>query len=365
MKLAFLGDLGLFGNFSLENNPNLFEYFSSLSSELKKYDHVIANLETPFTLNDKVIGGKSAYLKSHPENVKILKYLNIDYVSLANNHIYDYGEKGYQDTLSCLRDNGIKFFGVDGLTEEIIDNQNALSLHGYCCYSTNGKGLIHNEKGVVNPLAYRTIEKYLESDQLEGKYSLMSIHWGQEHVHYPNWDHMQLVRGFSEKYNFLVHGHHPHVLQGIEKYNNSLIAYSLGNAIFDDVYTSKSKQPLVSLTPANRSTGILEVEFEHNTIRNWNFIPYVFSSEQLSFDVDSSFTDNMRLWSNSLTDNKEEYVQRRNDILSSYYESRKQKRDFSWYLKRMSLNSINLLYSGYLNKLKYKHNVQDCIKQDR
>ena len=98
---------------------------------------------------------------------------------------------------------------------------------------------------------------------------------------------------------------------------------------------------------------------------NWNLIPYVFTSDQLSFNVDSNITDNMQLWSSSLSDNKEEYVQRRNDILSGYYESRKQKRDFSWYLKRMSLNSINLLYSGYLNKLKYKLNVQDCIKQDR
>lgn len=106
MKIALLGDIALYGKYS-KDNENVFEYFGDISLKLKEYDYVVANLETPFTTNNKVKGFKSAFIKSNPENIELLKFLNINAVNLANNHIFDYGEMGFETTKSLLLKNNV------------------------------------------------------------------------------------------------------------------------------------------------------------------------------------------------------------------------------------------------------------------
>jgi poly-gamma-glutamate synthesis protein (capsule biosynthesis protein) len=179
--------------------------------------------------------------------------------------------------------------------------------------------------------------------------SVLSCHWGEEHVHYPNPSHVFLARQLAQQFSFIIHGHHPHVLQGIEKVNKSLISYSLGNALFDDVYTSKSKDPLITLSEANRTTGIIEIEIANNTISRWEFIPYVFSNDIISFGKVENIHDHMQSWSNSLTID-DAYISRRNQIRNDYIASRKKMRDFKWYISRLNLDSLRMIYSGKRNQ---------------
>ena len=87
--MAFLGDTAFFEK-NTSQNKRCEEILSPIKKALEKYNYVIANLKCPLTLQRKNVGGKSAYLKGNPEDVKILKYLGVTHVTFANNHICDY-----------------------------------------------------------------------------------------------------------------------------------------------------------------------------------------------------------------------------------------------------------------------------------
>ena len=158
MKIALLGDIAFFGKFSLTNNENLFNYFEEVSSLLKNYDLVIGNLETPFVTNQKEYGIKSAFIKSDPINVTILKQLNIDVLNLANNHIYDYGIKSYELTKSILDEHKIKYFGIENKQLLIEKDSAKIAIHGYCCYSTNPLGINNKSRKGVNELNFNVVK---------------------------------------------------------------------------------------------------------------------------------------------------------------------------------------------------------------
>ena len=95
MRIALLGDIALFGRLSYKNSKDLNYYFEDVASFLGTMDYVVGNLETPFSVKKKTSGAKSAYICSDIENIKILKSLHIKAVSLANNHMFDFGKEGY------------------------------------------------------------------------------------------------------------------------------------------------------------------------------------------------------------------------------------------------------------------------------
>ena len=136
MRIALLGDIALFGKMSVNENPNVAAYFSEIADYLKEFDYVVGNLETPFSVEKKTNGAKSAYICSDVENVKTLKQLHINAVCLANNHMFDFGKEGYETTKRILTDNGIEYFGAEGKEVKLIDKNNKLVFSGFCCYTT-------------------------------------------------------------------------------------------------------------------------------------------------------------------------------------------------------------------------------------
>ena len=221
MRIAFLGDIAFFGR-NTSQNKKYKELFAPIRKVLETCDYVIANLECPLTLQSRIIGGKSAYLKGDPRDIEILKYIGITHVTLANNHIYDYRAQGMADTIKLLDENGIEWYGVNNKKGEIVDHESHLALMGYCCYSTNAKGLEKNSQfvDVLNP---SQVESDIAESISKGMLPVLSIHWGQEHVHFPNYDHIEVIRKLCKGKRVIVHGHHPHVIQGIENIDESLI----------------------------------------------------------------------------------------------------------------------------------------------
>jgi len=362
MKIALLGDIAFFGKYSIENK-SIFEYFRDASELLKNYDCVIGNLETPFCNTSKPFGYKSAHIKAEPENIEILKYLNVGIVNLSNNHILDYGIKGYEKTKKVLSDNGIEFFGIDNKQYRVEKNGQKIALSGFCCYSTNALGYYnHKTKKGVNVLNAFDIEKLLLKNSEEGYFNIVSIHAGQEHVNYPNYDHVEMARLFSDKVPYIYYGHHPHVLQGIEEENESLIAYSIGNFCFDDVYTDKSTKPLIEQTKENKSSMILSVEIEDNKIVKYNTIPIYLGDSKMEIQSNDEIQNKISDFSNYLSLPKEKYIMQRNIELNSFVEGRKNHRDFNWYIKRINYRSISLIINSILNKRKYKQAVKNYLE---
>jgi len=355
MKIALLGDVALFGCNTADSNYR--EKFSLIKDCLNKYDYIIANLETPLTSSKKTIGGKSAYIKGKAADAEILKYLNITYVSLANNHIFDYGEKGLQETISILERNGISWYGVYDKTEEIVGVNDRIKLRGYCCYSTNGKGM----GKYINILNPQKIEGEIRRDIVAGCFPILSFHWGQEHVHYPNYDHVQVAHALTDIGNLVIHGHHPHVLQGIEKIRGSLIAYSMGNFCFDDVYTNKSKEPLIRLSDNNREVLILGLEIKGNKIENVNMETFFFSDD--TYIKKEEIKDRMKECSSFLHIEEENYRYRRERDLKTYLLQRKKRRNLEWYLRRLNTESMRMVIANISNRKMYNSIIRKYIEK--
>ncbi|XCP85322.1 CapA family protein [Roseburia hominis] len=359
MKIAFLGDTALFGK-NTTSNSKYHKRFETIRELLQQCDYVVANLESPLTSQTRTVGGKSAYLKGNTSDVELLKFLNITHVTLANNHMYDYRAQGMMDTIQVLEKNNIEWYGVDSKSTVIEGDNSSIILMGYCCYSTNGKGL-GVKKSYVNVLDPIIIEKELIEAEKKNMLPILSLHWGQEHVHYPNYDHIELARKLCKARKILIHGHHPHVIQGIEEVGESVIAYSLGNFCFDDVYTKKSTSPLVKLSKDNQESFVMIVDISNNTINNYKIIPFSFEGEV--YEIENSIMDKIVEWSNFLNVPSDEYVRKRSRDLTTYINKRKKLRNLEWYLKRLNLESIKMIVGSKKNLEKYNQLIKKYISQ--
>jgi gamma-polyglutamate biosynthesis protein CapA len=357
MNIALLGDVAFFGKFSLQNNPGAFSYFEDIKNFLSQFDYVVANLETPFVNGQNTHGIKSAYIGTVPKNIELLKFIGINVVNLANNHIFDYGIEGLNLTKKILLENNILFFGVEDRSVILKSKDAQVALGGYCCYSTNPMGIGKHE---INELNFEEVKQWLIENSKIGYNNIISIHAGQEHVNYPNYDHIEFARSLSKFVPYVFYGHHPHVLQGIEKYGNSLLAYSLGNFCFDDVYTNKSTVPLVKQTDNNRSAIILCLEYKDTKLSGYKCIPIYAGSEKMVIHR-QEILDNLEIYSGKLTLAKSEYVNMRNELWNIYLHSRKELRDFQWYYKRFNIKSLFMIISSRRNKRKYRENLKKYL----
>lgn len=360
MKVALLGDIALYGKYSLRN-PHVLEYFKDVSEFLKTFDYVVGNFETPFIdARCRPRLGKSAHISSLQENTELLKYLHITHVNLANNHMYDYGRRGLDITLEHLSKNNIEYFGVDGIQTFIEKDGTRLALSGFCCYSTNALGYQKKCDGkgvhVLDPL---NIERVIQNNSQNGYFNIVSMHMGEEHVHYPNYDHILMARKISDYgLPYFLYGHHPHVIQGMEKYEENHHAYSLGNFCFDDVYTKKSDNPLVTQSRENKEGLIISLELQQDKLKSLETIAIRHADTSMVL-FDNIVQRKFEKYCQLLKMNKDSFRSIRKEKLDAYYASRKLDRNLTWYLKRLNLSSIVQLLFGKKNLRLFQQAVRD------
>ena len=213
------------------NHGDLAYVFKSVQSVTSIDDLTIANLEGTFTVSQDRYPKTFAF-KGPPEYGKILTLGSIEVVSLANNHTYDYFEKGFVDTVKALDNQGIVWLG-EGTAKVYTTKGVKIGLLGY--------GFAVNETQLAQDIsALKSITDVL----------VVSFHWGEEGSYWPNFEQKSLARLSIDSGADMVIGHHPHVLQGIELYKNRLIAYSLGNFAFGG-----------NMNPVDKRTMLLQGKF--------------------------------------------------------------------------------------------------------
>ena len=357
MKIALLGDIAFFGNYSIENKY-IYNYFSDVANKLHEFDHVIGNFETPFNDNFRKYGEKSVHISTQQENIKLLRYLNINIVNLANNHIYDFGMKGYELTKEILSSNGIDYFGIENRQIKINTINAKIALSGFCCYSTNGFGYQNStkRKGINIFNAYEVKDLLLKNHQ-EGFLNIISIHAGQEHVHYPNYDHMKIARDYSNFVPYVYYGHHPHVIQGIENINGSLLAYSLGNFCFDDVF--KGDELVIKQSEKNKKSFILSLEIKENNNFIYEIISLYANETKMDVGYRHEILDEIRKFSDMLHLDEQSYIDNRNLELKKLSKIVNKSRDITWYKKRLRISSLKKIINAYQNKKNYKIHIKD------
>lgn len=367
MKIALLGDIAMFGTYSLAENSALVVDKTTLGGVIKylsDFDLVVGNLESPFSYTKKVHGAKSAYLCSDLCNVEILKMLNVGIVNLANNHIFDYGDEGYETTIKVLEQYGIQHFGTDGKQVAFKSGDNNIMFSGFCCYSTNPLRLAKKQGGKgINKYNVRDVEQMIKKNDENGFLNIVAVHAGTEHVNFPSLDHVRAARRLAETCPYIYYGHHPHVIQGVEEYEGSLIAHSLGNFCFDDTYTETSgDKPLVVLTEQNRTGMILEVTIEANKVVDWKETPiYIGKDGHITILEDANF---LKAYNDGLVhceDNPQEYDANRQKVINARIAERKAMRNFTWVVKRIRPRFVRLIFDMRENAKLYKQNVVQFI----
>jgi poly-gamma-glutamate synthesis protein (capsule biosynthesis protein) len=155
---------------------------------------------------------------------------------VSNNHIYDYLDKGFKDTIAAVKAENVNYFG-EGTRWITEVNGNKIAFLGYRGFSAN-EALLKKLNADINEL------------KNSGCTVVINFHWGEENAYYPNDEQKRIAHYAVDQGADLIIGHHPHVIEGIEKYKNKIIAYSLGNFAFGG-----------NMNPNDKDTFILQTKF--------------------------------------------------------------------------------------------------------
>jgi poly-gamma-glutamate synthesis protein (capsule biosynthesis protein) len=275
VKLSAVGDILLSGTVTeLIKNEGAEGPFIFIIDELRKSDILFGNLECPLSNRGSPLKNKCC-LYSQPETLKSLKSAGFNMVSLANNHIFDYGYESFEDTISLLKENNISWFGAGKKLEEartpVILSINNISI-GFLGYSWDFIGSINATKNKFGtaPLSEKLILDDVKKLKEKVDVVIVSLHWCYEREKYPLPSQRKLAHKIIDAGANLILGHHPHVLQGIEEYNGEVIVYSLGNVIFPDI---SYKQYNLIQKPENKESIIFQCEISPDGIEDFDIIP--------------------------------------------------------------------------------------------
>ncbi len=251
IKLTLVGDifpanLGYNSGFGiasqyLKHKGNTWE--KSINKILHGADIVFGNLESPLIYEQNYCNNNS--FAGHSSFTEFLKKHKINIVSIANNHILEQGVEGFLSTCSILEKNGIKYVGKNC---NDLSNVEIITIKGYKI----GFCAFNNIHDISNPKSYAelnedNIYKTIENFKLLNlDYKIVSLHWGNEYIHYPSLNQIKLAHKIIDAGADIIIGHHPHVVQPVEKYRNGLIFYSMGNFLFDMLWSKKVRHGLVA-----------------------------------------------------------------------------------------------------------------------
>jgi len=222
---------------------NYFYPFEKLATILNSTDLTFGNLESPIIDGAPVKTGSFSFRADEVVG-ESLSQAGFDVVSLANNHILNQGQKGIVKTVEVLEKNKIDFCGLDGnnLTPKIVE-KNGLKFV-FLCYSYEGFAALQKNYG-VNGLNIEKMKKDISEIRPQVDFVIISMHAGTEYVHKSGETQQRFARSAIDAGADLVIGHHPHVTQEFEKYKDHYIYYSLGNFIFDQMWSEDTRKGLM------------------------------------------------------------------------------------------------------------------------
>jgi len=292
--LSATGDIMLGRKIAEKVNKSDLHYpFSKIRNELMKdSDVVFGNLESPLSNNGTPVKkmNSAPIFRGSPVFGRRLKEAGFNILNLANNHILDFGVKAAIDTIQLCNNNSIQTLGIGNSLlesrEPVTYSKNDIEIKflGY----TYAYGAESNKFG-CSPMIESLILKDIKKIKTSNDHIIVSLHGGLELIDYPNPSVRILCRKIIDQGATVVLRHHPHCLQGIEEYNGGLIAYSLGNFVFDQHFDEnwnnlKSRHFLNKSTKlANRflvqnkvrESYILKCQFDHYGMKSYNIIPII------------------------------------------------------------------------------------------
>ncbi|SHE34235.1 poly-gamma-glutamate synthesis protein (capsule biosynthesis protein) [Fodinibius roseus] len=305
IKILITGDthLGSGRVESLAITNSTEQLFGNFTSKIQNADISVTNLESPLIDKGSTISKIGPNLKSPVQSLKVLKNVGFNLLTLANNHIMDYGEEGLLSTLKACSETGIETVGA-GKNSKEASQPFMKAIKGTRVGILN---IAENEFGTTNngsPGAYalNPVKNFYQINKISEAVDnlIVVVHGGHERYPLPSPRMKETYHFFIDAGAAAVVGHHPHCYSGYEVYNNAPIFYSIGNFMFDK-YTSAqsdwSKGYMVELNIDNES-----LEFD--------IIPYIQNAENaglhpLDKKESGLFDDNISKLNAVISDNEE------------------------------------------------------------
>lgn len=224
--------------------------FRKLGNLLSSADITFGNLESPFyDTSPRITEGM--VFKAEPETIEGLKLAGFDIVSLANNHFGNQGRPGMSYTFDFLKDNNILFCGAGNNYEEA---------HSYKIVERNDQKFSFLSYNEISPETYKAdeeraglawikteeeiakMEKDVDEARANSDFVIVSFHWGTEYTPNPTDFQRQVAQRAVKAGADAIIAQHPHVVQAIEFIDGTPVFYSLGNFVFDQMWSEETRE---------------------------------------------------------------------------------------------------------------------------
>ncbi|MBO4366886.1 MAG: CapA family protein [Clostridia bacterium] len=290
--ICVIGDVAFADNYEIM--PKLIErgqglagvLAEDLTERLRSADILLVNSEFALTNRGTPLPDKMYHFRGDPANVRYLIEMGTDIVTLANNHVYDFGEIGFSDTLATFRNARIPAIGAgEDLAEASKPFYFILNGRKYgFTAATRAEKLIRTPEAIDHSsgvLRMYDMTRYLQvirEAEAECDVNIAYVHWGKEKSHQTEDGLFENAVAMIEAGADVVIGAHAHVLQGIDYYDHVPIFYNLGNFLFDE---------------ATLDTAVLELDFGSGPTPSVRMIPCIQTDWKTSFLTGS---DRERVW---------------------------------------------------------------------
>ena len=227
--------LGRAVNFNMHRKKDFAYPVAKIADRFKQADIAIVNLEAPI-LAECELTGEGMRLCSDPQSLFTLYSAGVDVVQLANNHIWDFGLEGLEETKKW-----VNFQGIDesGLGEAAIKEVRGIK------FGFLGFNQIWPIKEPVQNATQEVLIQDISQLKSEADIVFVGFHWGSEYTNVASAEQISLARSAIDAGADVVWGQHPHWVQGMEIYQGKPIFYSLGNLVFDQMWSKETREGLV------------------------------------------------------------------------------------------------------------------------
>jgi poly-gamma-glutamate synthesis protein (capsule biosynthesis protein) len=252
-----VGDIMLAGRWAHFLREKGYDHpFLNVRNELVSGDINLANLESPIAESGLEYSEKKFRFRAEPPVAKAIRSAGFNLVTLANNHSMDFGGEALAETLHHLTDNGIAWIGA---------GKNLSEASEMALYTIKGKKIAFLGYSLTQPVEFfagqnrpgtapgyeKLVTAGIKSARRQADYVIVSFHWGKEATGTVQTYQRSTAHKAIEAGADVIIGHHPHVLQGIERYKGGIIFYSLGNFTFASKSTVADVSALIRLKLAD------------------------------------------------------------------------------------------------------------------
>ncbi len=234
-----------------------------VAAHLSSFDITTGNLECP--VSDLGLPMDKIYVfRANPKIIPELVHSGFDVLCVTNNHAFDYGLPCFLNSLERLREGGILPVGggknLSEALKPVYIDRNGLRV-GIVAFNDTKTNYIGRDRPACAPARRQWVFETVRAARDSCDVLIAHVHWGLEYLLYPTDEQISLGRALIDSGATVVLGHHPHSWQGVEFYRDGLIAYSLGNFVFDQ------------RDRLNNLSGILEIRFDGGKIERVEIRP--------------------------------------------------------------------------------------------